>query len=113
MKQHLDKDQTIKLMELGFPMPKNVIGIRSILGFGGGVHQIGFENAYSIGELIEFLPKRIGDGLIDFHLGKGEWSVRYEYRRKIPTITLKKWHSKELIDALYDACTELKEQEFI
>lgn len=103
MKQYLDKDQTAKLIELGFPEPlPKYIHI-------GGVSYDSNHN-YSVGELIEFLPKRVGDAQIDFFAGVGKWFVRYEDRHEVPPITVKQWHSRELIDSLFDACVTLKEE---
>lgn len=103
MKQYTDKDQTAKLIELGFPKPSpKYIHI-------GGVSYDSNHN-YSIGELIEFLPKRVGDSQIDFFAGVGKWFVRYEDRHEVPPITVKQWHSRELIDSLYEACVTLKEE---
>ena len=56
MKQYTDKDQTAKLIELGFPVPKSIIDTRHVIGLEDGRYKIDFENAYSIGELIGFLP---------------------------------------------------------
>ena len=102
MKQYTDKDQTAKLIELGFPKPQSII---DILGIYNEV-----ETAYSIGELIDFLPKRVGDAQIDFFAGVGKWFVRYEDRHEVPPITVKQWHSREIIDSLFDACVTLKEE---
>lgn len=103
MKQYTDKDQTAKLIELGFPEPSpKYIHI-------GGVSYDSNHN-YSIGELIEFLPKRVGDAQVDFFAGLGKWFVRYEDRHEVPPIIVKHWHSRELIDALFCACVTLKEE---
>lgn len=102
MKQYLDKDQTAKLIELGFPKP-NSICLSSD-------NDVMVRGTYSIGELIEFLPKRVGDAQIDFFAGVGKWFVRYEDRHEVPPITVKQWHSRELIDSLFEACVTLKEE---
>ena len=103
MKQYTSKDQTSELIELGFPKPSpKYIHI-------GGVSYDSNHN-YSIGELIEFLPKRVGNAQIDFFAGLGKWFVRYEDRHEVPPITVKQWHSRELIDSLFDACVTLKEE---
>ena len=86
MKQHTNKDQTAKLMELGFPKP------------------IGIGYNYSIGELIAFL-----EGNIDISIwydGKySYWYVDYDLRR----VGLDEY----LINALYFACKKLKEEKSI
>lgn len=103
MKQYTTKDQTAKLIELEFPKPSpKYIHI-------GGVSYDSNHN-YSIGELIEFLPKRVGDAEIDFFAGLGQWFVRYEDRHEVPPITVKQWQSRELIDVLFKACVTLKEE---
>lgn len=111
MKQYLDKDQTAKLIELGFPRPQHAIPIR---GGYEGIPELRYavfhEPRYCIGELIEFLPKRVGDAQIDFFAGVGKWFVRYEDRYEAPPITVKQWQSRELIDSLFDACVTLKEE---
>ena len=103
MKQYTSKDQTAKLIELGFPKPSpKYIHI-------GGVSYDSNHN-YSVGELIEFLPKRVDSGMIDFFFGRMEWFIRYEDRRDMPPLTLRQWCSRELIDSLFDACVTLKEE---
>lgn len=91
MKQYTSKDQTAKLIELGFPKPQSII---DILGIYNEV-----ETAYSIGELIEFLycynfPLSI------YGLKGATWQVWAE--NKI-------WET-ELIDALFYMCVTLKEE---
>jgi len=103
MKQYTNKDQTAKLIELGFPKPKPSF-------YQNGATWIQCDGNYSIGELIEFLPKRIDSGLIDFFFGRIEWFIRYEDRHEMPPLTLKQWLSRELIDALFCACVTLKEE---
>ena len=114
MKQYADKDQTAKLIELGFPKPKGWGNKDISNGISIALYNDGREDFnYSIGELIEFLPKRVGDAQIDFFAGLGKWFVRYEDRYEVSPITVKQWHSRELIDSLFDACVTLKEEEVI
>ena len=95
MKQYTSKDQTAKLIELGFPEPSpKYIHI-------GGVSYDSNHN-YSIGELIEFLycynfPLSI------YGLKGATWQVWAE--NKI-------WET-ELIDALFNMCVTLKEERVI
>lgn len=103
MKQYTGKDQTAKLIELGFPEARR----KEWQDREGHWHD---EETYSIGELIEFLPKRVGDAHIDFFAGRGKWFVRYEDRHEVPPIAVKQWHSRELIDTLFNACVTLKEE---
>ena len=103
MKQYTSKDQTAKLIELGFPKPNPSF-------YQNRVTWIQCDGYYSIGELIEFLPKRVGDAQLDFFTGVGKWFVRYEDRHEVPPSTVKLWHSRELIHSLFDACVTLKEE---
>ena len=95
MKQYTNKEQTQHLIKLGFPRPKSNVDIL------GKYYIEAF--AYSIGELIEFLPKK-------------EWAiyapiehVEMFYEVSVDELECGKYRI-ELIDALYDACVELKEQ---
>ena len=98
MKQYTNKEQTQQLIKLGFPNPKSnvdILGKYIIEAF-----------AYSIGELIEFLPKELkysGKLCVDY-IGN-LWQVTYDedFERKIN-------QDEELIDALYDACVKLKNE---
>jgi hypothetical protein len=91
MKQYTDKDQTAKLIELGFPKP-NSICLSSD-------NDVMVRGVYSIGELIEFLEHRIYRMENDM-----QWLVDgvRVYRA-----------DKELINALFDACVTLKEERVI
>jgi len=93
MKLYTDKNQTAKLIELGFRSP------------------VGVGYNYSIGELIEFLPKTI------------EWKeVVYSRVIDVESVTYYSWdyeiyfgsnlifEEKELIDSLFKACVTLKEE---
>ena len=56
MKQYTDTIQTMRLKDLGFPPPKSV----SKLSLDWDMDTVPTFN-YSIGELIEFLPKQVED----------------------------------------------------
>ena len=93
MKQYLDKDQTAKLIELGFRSP------------------VGVGYNYSIGELIEFLPTSFSKKDKYFHLdifpARSGWFILYAtYNREESHRNFK----RELIDALFCACVTLKEE---
>lgn len=93
MKQYTNKDQTAKLIELGFPKPKSIC-----LSSGNDVMVRG---AYSIGELIEFLESNTDINI--WYDGKSHyWYVDYGLRR----IGI----NNNLVDALYFACKTLKEE---
>ena len=81
MKRFTNKEQTHHLIELGFPRPCSISDFEEIVDYPGTT--VIFDYDYSIGELIEFLG---------IHM------------------TLPKKIQGELIDELYEACVELKEQ---
>lgn len=94
MKQYTDKDQTAKLIELGFPEPSPKY-IHT-----GGVSYDSNHN-YSIGELIEFLESNTDINI--WYDGESHyWYVDYGLRR----IGI----DNNLVDALYFACKTLKEE---
>lgn len=119
MKQYTTAEQTAKLIELGFEKPKNTQYIQRakarnlhspFVEFG----EPEFEGSYSIGELIEMLPKQLSNtyksplamefnGAWRVYYGEPEdysweWSIWYEYEKN------------ELIDALFDMVVKLKEE---
>jgi hypothetical protein len=116
MKQYTTPEQTAKLIELWFEKPKSMNGVYNGCQFAP-------TPAYSIGELIEILPKIIeteiwwGD-----EKGKiGVWGLRIDTEgvEYMWTITYERDHSanlgvvgagEELIDALYDMVIKLKEE---
>ena len=99
MKQYLDKDQTAKLMELGFPKP-NSICLSSD-------NDVMVRGAYSIGELIEFLPKEITDEYDE--VTSLEFSTTEVYYTNLRVMSYYK-NSAELVDALFNMCVTLKEE---
>ena len=101
MKQFTNKEQTQHLIELGFPRPESI----SEVNYYDEAYttETEFEYDYSIGELIEFL----GIHLMGIKLM--ETYEVYVYK-KTNDIEYVEWFNTkgELIDALYDACVELK-----
>ena len=105
MKQHTTPEQTFKLISLGCDKPKHFIEGPTFLDSG---------YAYTIGELIEILPKQLDNpykpplamefnGAWRVYYGvpedySWEWSIWYEEERN------------ELIDALYEMIIKLKEE---
>lgn len=131
MKMYLDESQTAKLIELGIEKPNNTQYVQRakarnlhspFIEFG----EPEFEGSYSIGELIEILPKIIeteiwwGD-----EKGKiGVWGLRIDTEgvEYMWTITYERDNSanlgvvgagEELIDALFEMVIKLKEEEVI
>ena len=103
MKQFTNAEQTDKLIELGFERPKSEVECDLPKG-DWRICSAGIRKAYSIGELIEMLPK-IYDSeglLIGRHYMADVWIVRYPTKILI--------HKEELVDALYDMIVKLKEE---
>lgn len=107
MKQYTDKDQTAKLIELGFPKPQGwgdaSISNKWVMAISPNGKREDFN--YSIGELIEFLPTSINwtprvimGNVIEYSFTT-EGSELYCYNA-----------NNELIDNLFDACVTLKEE---
>lgn len=90
MKQCLDKEQTLQLIELGFPKPRP-----------DGFYLYG---NYSIGELIQFLPRWIKPrGGLEIVAESDGWLVMHGHDPF--DLYCKK---TELIDALFEYCVKLK-----
>ena len=102
MKQYTDKDQTSKLIELGFPKPKST-DVMEDYKHPEYVDEDGTPwshvESYSVGELIEFLEHRIYRIENDM-----QWLV--DGARVYGA-------DEELINALFDACVTLKEEGMI
>ena len=105
MKQYTTPDQTAKLIELGLPKPRYYCADKYTI-----IHT-GFDIInYSIGELIEMLPKEMDCELGDLGLSienniyeqPNEWIVAYDGRHQA--------NSTELVDALYDMLIDIKEE---
>lgn len=101
IKQYLTPEQTAKLIELGFEKPKSIEVYRE----GHCVPFVEQRWDYSIGELIEMLPKEFDGDLLEISpvtLSYAKWVVRYPYGIIV--------YKNELIDALYDMIIKLKEE---
>ena len=106
MKLYTSKEQTAKLIELGFEKPKSMKGEHN--GW-----QFMPTPAYTIGELIEMLPEVLAPSNNDdwemplsISTDSFIWTVEYDGGEFSPYETA----SNELIDALYDMVTMLKEE---
>lgn len=98
MKQYTNESQTAKLIELGL-FPKHIKKISD-----GGKLLLEC-SGYSIGELIEMLPKEFDGELLEIAavtLSRYKWVVRYPYGIIV--------YKNELVDALYDMVVKLKEE---
>lgn len=122
MKQFTTKQQTDRLIELGYPKPNSIKSAKMGFFMGTKIPCIEKEFAYSIGELVELLPKIISDE-IWWGKDKGEegiWGLRIDtagteygwdisYERDDSAYLYREGRS-ELIDALYDMMVNLKER---
>ena len=95
MKQYTGKDQTAKLIELGFPKPQSIESIDTEFDSAFDEHTI-YNMRYSIGELIEFLNDHL------FHIDKD-----YKWYADVGQCS---FTAQELIDVLFKACVTLKEE---
>lgn len=107
MKQYTTPEQTAKLIELGLEKPGSIASVEPIYGMSG----ISVAKSYSIGELIEMLPRTIklyydlsifstsqGWWVLYGMIGDGDmWSIEHEVYRN------------NLVDALYEMIVKLKE----
>lgn len=93
MKQFTTPKQTAKLIELRFEKPKSIVDHDGFWGY---------NYAYSIGELIEMLPRNIGECPLIIHGSFifEKWAVFYK--------GAKGFSRDELIDALYEMVIKLK-----
>ena len=99
MKQYTNESQTAKLIELGLEKPKSEVKAEN------AGECAWYNPAYSIGELIEMLPKEFDGELLEIApvtLSYAKWVVRYPYGIIV--------YKNELIDALYDMIIKLKEE---
>ena len=105
MKLYTTPEQTAKLIELGFEKPKNRLVKQRFDRSTSSWIVVGEEGDYSIGELIEMLPKEFGGELLEIAaatLSRYKWVVRYPYGIIV--------YKNELIDALYEMAIKLKEE---
>ena len=91
MRQYTTRQQTQHLIAIGFPLPQSVCLSPD--------NDIMIRGAYSIGELISFLVNPKIEDLAEVY------RVEYDGADK-PFI------EKELIDALYFACEDIKEKNY-
>ena len=99
MKQYTSKDQTTKLIELGFPESE------TSRDYDLDINKSFVNCAYSIGELIKFLPRWIKPkGGLEIVAESDGWLVMHGHDPF--DLQCKKI---ELIDALYEYCVKLKE----
>lgn len=110
MKQFTSIDQTATLIELGFEKPKSISNVAMVTKNNLTKIDYEIERNYSIGELIEMLPKSLWSDdnnwplMISICVYDSDipWSVSYIYSDGFMKI--------ELIDALYNMIVKLKEE---
>lgn len=109
MRQHTTPEQTAKLIEMGFEKPCSIASVEPIYGMGG----ISVAKAYSVGELVEMLPRVYIKCEIVYVLNIEAWDNHkgwdVQYFDGIDTIA----HytpANELIDALWVMIVKLKEE---
>ena len=104
MKQYLNSEQTAKLIELGFEKPRSSVECELPKG-DWRIGAVGIRKAYSIGELLSFLPEFVN------------WTPRvirgnvieYSFETEGSELYYCNAHN-ELIDNLYDMILRLKEE---
>lgn len=109
MKQYLDKQQTAKLIELGFEKTNIKLEISDLKGMRKAT--LAIIKGFSIGELIAFLPENVAKqdeipSTLNISVMHGEWCVQYADFLGADF----EFCNTELIDALYDVCVKLKEK---
>lgn len=113
MKQYTSKDQTAKLIELGFPKPKFSFPIEDNEHpdyVDEDDNSYSLVESYSIGELIEFLCPHLHTTIYRLELQKineCSWDVEVG---DVNENNLDYQIEQELIDALFCACVTLKEE---
>lgn len=104
MKQYTNSEQTAKLIELGFAEPQGTVKAEQAGDYAW------YNPAYSIGELIEMLPKTIIVGCtmtkrLMFSLAFYGWEIGYLGMGMDEPIVFQR---AEFIDAIYDMIIRLK-----
>lgn len=104
MREFTTPEQTAKLIELGFEKPKSERLVLDVVNESTpSIQNIVKRQDYSIGELIEIL-NRVDDEKLEICRDHGFWFVGTDLYGTL-------W--RELIDALYDMVTLLKEKGMI
>ena len=106
MKQYKNESQTAKLIELGFEKPKSSVECELPKG-DWRIGAVGIRKAYSIGELLSFLPD-VGVTAKRLEFDGFHWFVDWDSFDKIRQTV-----GVELVDALYDMCIDIKEERVI
>lgn len=109
MKQYTTPEQTAKLIELGFEKPKDERWVLDVANESTpSIQNVVKRQDYSIGELLSFLPTSFkGDDYyaLTIRVSKVMYCDPY-----LDWIEIDWGTHEELIDNLFDACVELKEE---
>ena len=105
MKKYLDKTQTETLQRLGFPSLNYITEF-----WENGV--VNRKIRYSVGDLLDLIPKMIITKTNTFHLRIDEHVVGYYFAYWNKSIYVTNFHL-ELIDNLFDLLIKLKHEELI
>ena len=109
MKLYTSSDQTTKLIELGFEKPMSIESVTTYKeSWQRGYTDIDVRQAYSIGELLSFLPLSFNND--DYYALTIRGSKVMYCDPYLDWIEIDWVKHEELIDNLFDACVELKEK---
>ena len=112
MKLYTNNEQTAKLIEIGLEKPKSIESITAYKESGQrGYTDIDVRQSYSIGELLSFLPLSFNND--DYYALTIRGSKVMYCDSYLDWIEIEWGKHEELIDNLFDACIELKEEEVI
>ena len=114
MKLYTNESQTAKLIELGFAKPKNERWVLDIANESTpSIQNVVKRQDYTVGELIEMLPRRINghNGIIDLYRN----SIDYNTSDDILSLHQRgefylRCAQGELIDTIYEVLVKLKEE---
>lgn len=109
MKQNTTPEQTAKLIELGFDMPKSIIYASAYQEEEGADPDVEYEYAYSIGELIEILLSKPHCRVSIYNVGLKQYKVLFKklINRKFKVLFREVGY--EPIDLLFNCIVNLKE----
>ena len=108
MKQYTTPEQTAKLIELGFEKPKFEIETQLCNIKGQPLRAATIVGDYSIGELLSFLPLSFNND--DYYARTIRASKVMYCDPYLDWIEIEWEKHEELIDNLFDACVELREE---
>ena len=110
MKMYTNSNQTAKMIELGFEKPKSIVECELPKG-DWRIGAVGIRKAYSIGELLSFLPENIAienemPSTLNISLLDCEWCVEYADFLGADF----SFRNVELIDAAFNMVVKLKDE---